>query len=118
MSRTTDEWAELLDGTAEGPWETKRHGREEVISICTTVHDPKRFVGDIYGERNASLAAAAPELAAELYRIRYEMEERVRIWRKVTDKLEARGDTSGAEAIRHTIRVVTRILEGDTDDRP
>ena len=66
----THEWEELLDGTAVGPWEAEQHGNEPVMSICTTVHDPKRFVGDIYGEGNARLAAHAPAAVAEVIRLR------------------------------------------------
>lgn len=74
MRRTTEQWEALLDGTADGPWEVKRYDRELVASICTTVHDPKRYVGDIYGEWNARLVAHAPEAVAEVIRLRKAME--------------------------------------------
>lgn len=112
--RTTDEWEALLDGTAVGPWEAKQHGREEVISICTTVHTPKRFVGDIYGERNARLVAAAPEAVAEVIRL-HRAAEALRVslaqpWQAQTDY--ERGLQAG---YGYAAYALAQILEGDAE---
>lgn len=126
--RTTEQWEALLDGTADGPWEVKHHGDDLVVSICTTVHDPKRFVGDFYGEWNARLAAAAPEAVAEVVRLHRALEEQLK---ELSDELEAEGvetydDIDGtwpsmqrygelSEIIAQR-NFLTRILEGDTDE--
>jgi hypothetical protein len=59
----------------------------------------------------APLFALAPEAVAEVVRLRRELELRVRIWQKVAEKLKNRGDEDGASQARHTVAVVTRILE-------
>lgn len=114
----THEWEALLDGTADGPWEAERHGREEVISICTTVHDPKRYVGDIYGEWNARLAAHAPAAVAEVIRLRREIEA-------VRDDYQRNAEADNLLSQFNTVPLIpvfndlanalTHILEGDNN---
>lgn len=103
--RSTAEWEAALEGTTPGPWENREYGIGPLYA-------------DIYGsvasenQKDEELAALAPEAVAEVIRLRRELEERVRIWQKVAEKLENRGDKDGAIQARHTVAVVTRILDG------
>ena len=83
------------------------------IVLLNTDPEYKPMTGN---RADMELAAAAPELAADLHRIRYALEERVLIWEKVARKLEERGDTDVAEVMLYVARSADRILNGDTNE--
>lgn len=92
--RSTAEWEALLDG-----WVYDKQSDTLLGSWVRSTQIRKQ-------------EQAAPEAVAEVVGLRRELEERVRIWQKVAEKLENRGDKDGASQARHTVAVVTRILEG------
>ena len=128
--RSTAEWEAALEGTTRGPWTWDDH---RVPSLTGRGGSPETFEyesdvleADHNGEcgcrsacnlelnvndEDKSLIALAPEAVAEVVRLRRELELRVRIWQKVAEKLKNRGDEDGASQARHTVAVVTRILE-------
>lgn len=124
MSRTTDQWEALLEGTSSGNW-VVRVGGVEVFAV--TDHS-RSFVADAgshllscQGEaltearKDAVLIAAAPEAVAEVIRLREALEERLRVWNKVAEKLEVAEHMSNAEVVRHTIHVVEHILNPEEE---
>ena len=116
MTRTTDEWAALLDGTTPGQWEAREdHGGMNLFAGSERVFGSDSC-GDVSGqEEDVRLAAHAPAAVAEVIRLRQALEGRLRVWEKVADRLAAQGD-HGAELMRIALDQITRILEGDTDD--
>lgn len=81
MGRTTDEWAELLVGTTEGPWHAGKRGIDgpdyaEVLTAETETrgsgymsYEVPLLAGDRL-DRDLPLAAAAPDAVAEVIRLR------------------------------------------------
>ena len=115
--RSTAEWEAALDGTTEGKW-IQAQGVEVWAEGDNGVN---LYVGSAYQhnesrEDNARLFVLAPEAVAEVVRLRRELEERIRVWQKVADKLEASGDTDVAEVMRHVGRSAARILNGGDDE--
>lgn len=122
--RSTAEWEKALEGTSEGCWEVGSNGTEVYhvdemgrgVVADTGSHIEKMWPDDDSGalagaRADARLIALSREAVAEVVRLRCELELRVRIWQKVAEKLENRGDKDGASQARHTVAVVTRILE-------
>lgn len=108
---STADLENLTEGTTQTPW---RHYRDHGI-ISLEGEESMPVATDLFPQ-DADLLAAAPDLAAELLRLRTELEERIRVWQKVADKLEASGDTDVAEVMRHVGRSAARILNGDTHE--
>lgn len=54
--------------------------------------------------------------AADLHRVRTELEEYIRILQKVADKLDNRGLAAEADVTRIHTTKLTRILEGDSNE--
>ena len=109
--RSTAEWEAALEGTTPGPWgyytPRGRDGHYDPIFGAT----PGDEIALVKPPADWKVMAMVPEAVAEVVRLRRELEERVRIWQKVAEKLENRGDKDGASQARHTVSVVTRILE-------
>lgn len=75
MTRTTDEWEALLDGTDPAPWKLQGTGRfplspSGLWSVDIVSHSDKGTVPN-----NAQLAITAPESVAEVVRLRRAFEE-------------------------------------------
>lgn len=125
MTRTTDKWAELLDGTTEGPWNAGKgeiYGPRyaEVLTAETETRGSGYMEYEVpllAGERldrDLPLAASAPDAVAEVIRLRRELET-------VRDKHLRLADEM-RPGIAHTVTKgyadnLDRILNGDTDDR-
>lgn len=112
MTRTTDEWAALLDGTTPGPWfaNVRGFGRIENIGPISTGFS----IGDGLecDEDDAELAALAPEAVAEVVRLRRELEELREVFVRAAEmmgKFEIPADRQQAQGFAGRI---TRILEG------
>lgn len=81
MTRTTDEWKQLLDGISPSQWEEGQmevyarddHGRSFVAATANNLH-PDEPAG-YQTQCDARLIAAAPEAVAEVIRLREELEE-------------------------------------------
>lgn len=118
MSKTTQEWQQLLDGTTGGPWEwidepDDAHAQyivdRKTGRMCISVE--AIGFGSVYEPSDPLLAAAAPEAVAEVVRLRRELEQ----LRDMYDAL-ATGDCAVASQHRNSRDALTRILEGDSND--
>lgn len=127
MTRTTDEWQQLLDGTTEGPWEwIDEPGDADAQYIidwntgnmCLSVDAIGS--GSSYRPSDPLLAAAAPEAVAEVVRLREELEALRRACIESAEEAERKAEVAYipdpyvavAETERDTADIITRILDG------
>ena len=111
MIRTTDEWASLLDGTTPAPWGWEWD--QGILAVTGASGEAVAIDADI---RDSDVLAAAPEAVAEVIRLRKELEERIRVWLIVADKLENRGLAAEADVTRIHANELTRMLNGDANE--
>lgn len=111
MTRTTDDWATLLDGTTPAPWGWEWD--QGILAITGASGEAVAIDADI---RDSDVLAAAPEAVAEVIRLREELEERIRVWLIVADKLDDRGLAAEADVARTHANELTSILNGDTNE--
>lgn len=111
MTRTTDDWAALLDGTTPAPWGWEWD--QGILAITGASGEAVAIDADI---RDSDVLAASPEAVAEVIRLREKLEEHIRVWLIVADKLEARGLASEADVTRIHTTELTSILNGDTNE--
>lgn len=80
MSRTTQEWEALLEGTTEGPWGWRWD--EGLLAIIGPDGQTVAIDADV---RDSDALAAAPDAVAEVIRLRRELEELLEVCDKVKD---------------------------------
>ena len=103
MSRTTQEWKALLEGTTEGPWGWRWD--EGLLAIIGPDGQTVAIDADV---RDSDALAAAPEAVAEVVRLRRELET-MRGW------AESLG--TGRPGGPQVAQKITNILnQEDTDD--
>lgn len=124
MSRTTDDWAALLDGTTEGPWESEADyaGGELITDPSRIICSDQKYIGRIHAP-DGHLAAAAPEAVAEVVRLRREVSAFRDQMAKSAENYKAMYERDRdlellleAECDREIASILTRILKGDNDD--
>lgn len=122
MSKATEEWEELLRGTAAGPW------RASLLADGVEHEDgSSNYRGGIYPEgqgsppilltngmdkRDAKLIAAAPEAVAEVLRLRRAFAEWASRLDTLVEELDEKGYRLNAEQLSATIAGIRFILEG------
>ena len=127
MSKTTQEWQQLLDGTTEGPWEwidEPDDADAQYIVDCNTgrmcLSVDAIGSGSAYVPSDPLLAAAAPEAVAEVVRLREELEALRRACIESAEEAGRKAEVAYIpdpyvaveEAERDTADIITRILDG------
>lgn len=102
MSRTTQEWEALLEGTTPGPW--RWYWGNGIISVESVDTMP---VATDLNVRDSDVLAAAPEAVDEVIRLRWELET----WRMRIEKgRDAFKNSRHANRCDKLIATITRIL--------
>lgn len=110
MSRTTEQWEALLEGTTEGPWGWRWD--EGLLAIIGPDGQTVAIDADV---RDSDALAAAPEAVAEVVRLRRELEEiSIGLDRKA-ERAQRNGAYSAAVGYRETAKKITRILNGESN---
>lgn len=109
MSIDYDRLRELLDETPPGPWLCERDGDEYEFVIGTADFG---IITEVDNETDGRLIALAPDLAAELLRLRDGVEQMV----YQLDPTQLRKDAISHVNVRYNLaRKLDHLLKGDTE---
>lgn len=116
MTRSTEQWKALLEGTVPGPWRHRGYGYIDTES-GEPINGQNDWDGAVHPDCG-DLAAAAPEAVAEVIRLRRELESLRDACIEEAESMERNAKNAyspeACEAVsnseRDTAAIITRIL--------
>lgn len=104
MSRTTEQWEALLDGTTEEPWVIGATLKDPLVDVSAGTYE------------DALLAAHAPAAVAEVVRLRRAFGEWATSLEGLSVEMETEGYRMNAEQVRSVVKGIRHILKGGNDE--